>query len=164
MFASDNDVLLQTRDLPTNSFGFYNTSMGFRVVNNPGGSNGDLCIAGAPTGRYVGPGRIQNSGLTGEFQLALDLNSMPQPTGTVAVAPGETWFFQARLRFIRLSALPHRGLAALADPPRESFELASRRSFHVDPGPAVRGPNLVVAGLLAVQVHLHTVRRHPLHG
>ena len=94
----DNDVLLRTNDLPANAFGFYNTSMGFRLVENPGGSSGNLCIAGAPIGRYVGPGQILNSGSAGSFQLALDLNSMPQPNGAVGASPGETWFFQAWYR------------------------------------------------------------------
>lgn len=95
---SDNDVLLQTNDLPSNAFGFYNASMGFRPVENPGGSSGNLCIAGAPIGRYVGPGHILSSSSFGSFQLPLDLNSMPQPNGTVSASPGETWFFQAWYR------------------------------------------------------------------
>ena len=97
-FVGDNDVLLRTNDLPSNAFGFYNTSMGFRLVENPGGSSGDLCIAGAPIGRYVGPGQILNSGSAGSFQMALDLNSMPQPSGPVGALSGETWFFQAWYR------------------------------------------------------------------
>ncbi|MEM6568718.1 MAG: hypothetical protein AAF726_21255 [Planctomycetota bacterium] len=89
-----NDLTVEAVSLPTNSFGYFLTSrtQGFTV--NPGGSMGNLCLAGA-VGRYVGPGQIQNSGSGGGFSLALDLTMTPTPGGLVAVQPGETWNFQA---------------------------------------------------------------------
>ena len=63
-------------------------------VANPGGSTGNLCLGGS-IGRYVGPGQIKNAGTTGTFSLALDLTQVPQPTGLVSIAGGETWRFQA---------------------------------------------------------------------
>lgn len=96
--VADNDLSFNCNSLPPNTFGFFNTSMGYNKVSNPGGSDGVLCIAGAPIGRFVGPGQILNSGSSGEFNLDIDLTTMPQPTGAVAALPGETWFFQVWYR------------------------------------------------------------------
>lgn len=95
--VSANDVTLQATSLPPNSFGFFitSTTQGFTAM--PGGSEGNLCLGGA-IGRYFGPGQILNSGAAGEISLAIDLTAVPQPTGFVAVAPGETWNFQAWTR------------------------------------------------------------------
>ena len=90
--AGLNDLTLTAGDLPTNSFGFFLASQTQSQVANPGGSAGNLCLGGA-IGRYVGPGQVLNSGSTGAFSLALDLTNTPQPTGTVAVQPGDTWNF-----------------------------------------------------------------------
>jgi len=92
--ASANDLVLEANDLPINSFGFFLTSQTQGSVGNPGGSQGNLCLGGA-IGRYVGPGQIQNSGAGGQITLAIDNTQIPQPTGFVAVAAGETWNFQA---------------------------------------------------------------------
>jgi hypothetical protein len=92
--ASANDLVLEANDLPVNSFGFFLTSQTQGFVANPGGSQGNLCLGGA-IGRYVGTGQIQNSGATGSIGLAIDNTQVPQPTGLVAVAAGETWNFQA---------------------------------------------------------------------
>ena len=92
--VTDNDVLLQALDLPTNSFGFFITSLGQGFVTNPNGSQGNLCLSGA-IGRYVGPGQIQNSGATGALALQIDLTQHPTPTGLISVAAGDTWNFQA---------------------------------------------------------------------
>jgi hypothetical protein len=95
--ASANDVTLTASDLPQQSFGFFLTSRTQGLIANPGGSQGVLCLGGS-IGRYVGPGQIQNSGTTGEISLVLDLTNTPQPAGSVAVLPGETWNFQAWYR------------------------------------------------------------------
>ena len=63
----------------------------------PGGSMGNLCLAGS-IGRYVGPGQIQQADATGNISLALDLTQVPQPTGFVSVGIGDTWNFQAWYR------------------------------------------------------------------
>jgi hypothetical protein len=95
--VSANNVVLEASDLPLNAFGFFLTSRTQGFVPNPGGSAGNLCIAGA-IGRYVGPGQVRNSGLTGSFALAVDLAQHPTPTGPVAVVPGESWNFTAWYR------------------------------------------------------------------
>ena len=95
--VSANDLVLEARDLPLNSFGFFLTSDVLALTPNPGGSMGILCLGGS-IGRYVGPGEIRNSGALGVFSLAVDLTRHPTPTGSVAVAPGDTWNFTAWFR------------------------------------------------------------------
>ncbi len=91
--VANNDVTLSVDDLPVNSFGFFIVSPDQGFVPNPGGSSGNLCLAGA-IGRYVGPGQVQNSGGAGMISLAIDLNAIPSPTGFIVAAPGDTWNFQ----------------------------------------------------------------------
>jgi hypothetical protein len=57
---------------------------------------GNLCLSGS-IGRVVG-GQILNSGFFGGFATDVDLTSLPQPAGAVAVMSGETWHFQAWFR------------------------------------------------------------------
>ncbi|MEM1448211.1 MAG: hypothetical protein AAF957_03280 [Planctomycetota bacterium] len=94
--AAANDVTLTTTDMPNNAFGFYLVSSMQGFTPNPGGSAGNLCLSGM-IGRYVGPGQIQNSGLTGEISLVLDLTMTPQPMGFISIMAGDvfnftTWF------------------------------------------------------------------------
>jgi formylglycine-generating enzyme required for sulfatase activity len=92
-----NNLVLTGSGLPQSSFGFFLTSTDRGSVFPVNNSQGRLCLGGA-IGRYVGPGQIQNSGSTGSFLLAINLTSTPQPTGAVAVQPGETWNFQCWYR------------------------------------------------------------------
>jgi hypothetical protein len=89
-----NDLTLEASRLPQSCFGLFLTSRTQGLVANPGASQGDLCL-GSAIGRYVGPGQIKNSGTQGSFHLLLDLSAMPQPSGSVAAQPGDTWHFQA---------------------------------------------------------------------
>jgi len=88
-----NAFTLRASDLSLNSFGFFLTSRTQGFVMNPGGSAGNLCLAGA-IGRYVGPCQIKNSGTSGAFELTINLTATPTPTGLVQIQPGETWNFQ----------------------------------------------------------------------
>lgn len=88
-----NDVMLRATQLPPFTFGFFITSMTESFVMNPNGSQGNLCLGG-DIGRFVGPGEIQSSGANGTISIDVDLNELPQPTGTVVVTAGETWSFQ----------------------------------------------------------------------
>ncbi len=92
-----NSLTLNAEALPLNAFGFFLTSRTQGSVNQPGGSQGRLCLGGA-IGRYVGPGQIKNSGSSGAFALQVNLATTPQPSGSVAVVPGETWNFTAWYR------------------------------------------------------------------
>jgi hypothetical protein len=89
-----DQVTLAAYFLPNNAFGFFLTSRAQGLVQQPGGSQGVLCLGGA-IGRYVGPGQIQNTGSTSTFGLVLALGATPTPTGLVQVIAGETWNFQA---------------------------------------------------------------------
>ncbi|MEM9380986.1 MAG: hypothetical protein AAGB93_13625 [Planctomycetota bacterium] len=92
-----NDLTLVASDLPQSSFSFFLVSTSQGSVANPGGSAGTLCLGGS-IGRFVGPGQIQNSGAAGQISLPLDLTSIPQPNGAIAIAAGQTWNFQGWFR------------------------------------------------------------------
>jgi len=91
--AADNDLTLSASSLPPAAFGFFLVSQTRGLVVGPGGSAGNLCLAGE-IGRYVGPGQIQQVDAAGGMSLALDLTQTPTPTGLVAIQAGETWNFQ----------------------------------------------------------------------
>ncbi|MEM6673194.1 MAG: hypothetical protein AAF726_10130 [Planctomycetota bacterium] len=91
---ADGSVELTAAQLPLNSFGYFLCSRVSGFVANPGGSQGNLCLAGS-IGRYVGPGEIKSSGLAGSFSLDVSAGSLPQPTGPISAVSGETWYFQA---------------------------------------------------------------------
>ncbi len=91
------DGALFSRNLPSNAFGFFLTSLTQGFIANPGGSQGNLCLSGS-IGRYVGPGQVQNSGSAGAISLAVDLTQHPNASGFVSVQIGETWNFTAWYR------------------------------------------------------------------
>ena len=88
-----NNLTLEASRLPNNAFGFFITSLTQASTPNPGGSQGVLCLGGS-IGRYVGPGQIMNTGMTGGFSLLVDLTQIPTPTGPVAAVVGQTRSFQ----------------------------------------------------------------------
>jgi len=90
-------MLLEATSLPSNSFGFFLTSMTPDTIPQPAGSQGILCVGGA-IGRFVGPGQLRNSGSAGEFTLLVDTTLLPTPTGFVAASSGERWYFTAWFR------------------------------------------------------------------
>jgi hypothetical protein len=92
-----NDLVLGADRLPLNAFGFFLTSATQGFVQNPGGSQGNLCL-GSSIGRYVGSGQIQNSGAAGAITLSVDLTQHPTPIGPVPVQVGQTWNFTAWYR------------------------------------------------------------------
>lgn len=89
-----NNVTLVASQLPLNSFGFFLTSRDQGSMFPVSNSQGRLCLGGF-IGRYVGPGQVKNSSLTGSFTLVLDLMAMAHPFSPVSVQPGQTWNFQA---------------------------------------------------------------------
>ena len=89
--VADNDITLTTTGLPNSVLGYYIVSPFEAYVVGVGGSSGNLCV-GNSTGRYAG--NVLSSGSIGEVELLIDVNSIPQPTGAVAGAAGETWRFQ----------------------------------------------------------------------
>ena len=93
---ANNDLRLLASQLPMNSTGFFIASETAGFITQPGGSTGNLCVAGE-IGRVVG-GQILNSGFFGSFAASVDATAIPQPTGSVSAIVGETWHFQAWFR------------------------------------------------------------------
>ncbi|MEM8709335.1 MAG: M12 family metallo-peptidase [Planctomycetota bacterium] len=89
--VSANDVTLNALNLPPGSLGYFLVSANSGLVQNPGGSTGVLCLL-PPFGRYVAFAAAVAP--DGTMTLPIDLGALPQPTGTVSVQPGETWYFQ----------------------------------------------------------------------
>ncbi|QDV08594.1 LVIVD repeat protein [Planctomycetes bacterium Poly30] len=89
--VANNNLSLLAIDLPPNVNGYFVVSPNQAFVQNPAGSQGNLCV-GSSTGRYIN--QIGNSGLFGEIPVVIDATSIPQPTGAIAVAPGDTLNFQ----------------------------------------------------------------------
>ena len=91
--VTDNDFDLVASDLPLNAFGFFIASQAQGFASNPGGSAGNLCLAGSIS-RFQQ--QIVSTGTSGSFSITVNLTSFPTPSGqTVAVQSGETWNFQA---------------------------------------------------------------------
>ena len=85
-----NDLRLRVTSLPQSSFGFFVTSRSTFTLPNPGGSQGDLCIASLSMGRYPG----LNSGLEGVVAMDVDVTALPVGGLPVVGAVGETWYWQ----------------------------------------------------------------------
>lgn len=84
-----NTFELTSTGLPTNQFGYYLTSATQGLINNPGGSQGHLCIGGQ-IGRFTQ--QVQSSGPAGEFSIQVDISALPSPLNHAVIA-GETWNF-----------------------------------------------------------------------
>ncbi|MEM6571351.1 MAG: PQQ-dependent sugar dehydrogenase [Planctomycetota bacterium] len=97
--VSDNDLQLDVEQLPPFSTGYCLASLTQGFSQMPGGSNGNLCLAGT-IGRFVQ--LAQNSGPAGTFTVMIDLANFPPPINAVQV--GETWNFQAWYRDFQLVA------------------------------------------------------------
>ena len=91
---AENDLTLGSSSLPPNAFSLLFVSQSMRYQTQPGISFGAICLDDS-VGLYVGPGQVQTSGVAGAFELALDLDDIPQPLGAVMGQAGETWLFQA---------------------------------------------------------------------
>jgi len=91
----DNDFTLEARQLTPNSVSSFVCSLQRGWVPGAGGSLGALCLGG-DIGRFSN--NVLPTGATGQVELQLDLTQLPQSTGIVSVAVGETWRFQAWYR------------------------------------------------------------------
>ena len=94
--AAANDLTLDVTDLPLNSLGYFIVSQDVNLVVNPGGSQGNLCIASLMIGRYAND--VLDSGATGAVTFSPDLTVIPIAsgggTGTSAAMAGDTYNFQ----------------------------------------------------------------------
>ncbi|MDG1049104.1 MAG: hypothetical protein P8M11_00660 [Planctomycetota bacterium] len=92
--AADGDLRLSATSLPAQSAGYFVGSMTQGFVPNPGGSVGNLCIAG-DVARFAA--QLRSTGATGSFSIEVDLTSIPTNPGQPVLA-GQTWNFQAWFR------------------------------------------------------------------
>ncbi|QDV09117.1 hypothetical protein Poly30_46740 [Planctomycetes bacterium Poly30] len=94
--AAANDLTLDVTSLPMNSMGYFIVSQETNVVTNPGGSDGNICIASLIIGRYAGS--VLNSGAAGAVSFSPDLTSIPVASGGMpgssAAMAGDTYNFQ----------------------------------------------------------------------
>lgn len=93
LMSGANDFTLHARQLPTSKIGIFLVSPNQGFVTSVPDSVGTLCL-GASIGRFNRPGQILVTSQAGTASLAIDLDEIATPTGTVAVQPGETWNFQ----------------------------------------------------------------------
>lgn len=77
--------------LPVGSLGYFIVGQG-TDVSSPVGSVGNICLGGAPIGRYSN--FIQAADSSGRFVIELDNVNLPVGGGTAAM-PFEIWHFQA---------------------------------------------------------------------
>lgn len=101
--ALSNELRLDANGLPVGSvtIGIVGPTSG--VFPGVGGSQGTLCIA-LPVGRMLNSIRFANG--VGRVSIPTDLTVIPQPTGTVSAAAGQTWVFQLWHRDTTASSIP----------------------------------------------------------
>lgn len=94
--AAANDLTFDVTELPLNSMGYFVVSQETNVVMNPGGAQGDLCIASFMIGRYAD--NVLNSLTAGEVTFSPDLTLIPIAsmggTSTSVAMAGDTYNFQ----------------------------------------------------------------------
>jgi len=90
-----NNFTLEARQLTPNSVGSFICSRLSGSTPNVGGGIGTLCLSG-DIGRFDTV--VLATGSLGRFESTLDLALLPQSSGNVSAAIGETWHFQAWYR------------------------------------------------------------------
>ncbi len=93
--ATDNDTRVLAMDLPAASSGYLLVSRNVGTPFQPPGSAGFICLGG-PIGRLQSD--LFTTDIAGIASVTLDLAALPQPTGAVAVLPGDTWHVQGWFR------------------------------------------------------------------
>jgi hypothetical protein len=93
--VADQEFNLTATQLPTMEFGYFLNAPAQAFVQNPGGSQGNLCLGGG-VGRHVS--QLGNSGDAGQLVITVDLSQLPRPNGMVVVQAGETWNFTCWFR------------------------------------------------------------------
>jgi FG-GAP-like repeat len=88
--AAAGDLLLVATQLPPNQFGYFLASETQGLVIGPGGSQGNLCLAGS-IGRFAA--QVATSGPGGRIELQVDTLNIPT-TPPQGILQGSTWNFQ----------------------------------------------------------------------
>lgn len=97
-YLGGDGLTLVAEQLPPASFGLFAVGRDVGSTPNLGGGAGTLCLGGA-IGRLMGPGAaLLQADANGRFTADVDPAALPQPSGPVAVQPGETWIFQGWYR------------------------------------------------------------------
>ncbi len=91
--AADNNFGLLAFGLPEGEFGYFIGSFGQAQVNNPGSSNGNLCVGGGESvARFLS---TLGSVFGGQLSGSVDLTNVPlPPTFTGMILAGDTFNFQ----------------------------------------------------------------------
>ena len=92
--ARAGDLVLRAKELPADRLGMFLVSREPGFVSHPGGSAGNLCLAGL-VGRFRAS--VASSGPDGEIEYRVDTRRIPQ-AGGAPILPGETWHFQCWFR------------------------------------------------------------------
>jgi hypothetical protein len=85
---------LSAGNMPSGQFAYFIASRAQDFVQNPAGSQGNLCVGGSIARFNAQVGQITAGGT---FGIAVDLDNIPL-SPAVAVEPGETWHFQCWFR------------------------------------------------------------------
>ena len=96
--VADDDLTLQARQLPQDSFGLLVASRDPGLVLNVGGGMGTLCLSGT-IGRFNA--QLSNSGSAGSIDIPVSPASLAPPLG--AASTGETIYFQLWFRDFALT-------------------------------------------------------------
>ncbi len=95
--AGPEALILTAWNMPAGVFGYIIGSPNSASVL-PGGTDGRICV-GNPLSRFNAGGLIQSSGALGTFQVPIDTEAIPSPSGgTTALVAGQTFHFQAWFR------------------------------------------------------------------
>lgn len=89
--AAVGDVYVVTRDLPAGAacLGLLGSAIGF--TPHPGGSRGNLCLAGE-LGRFLS--QVGPASGSGRFEFDVNAAALPLSSGARALAAGDAWSFQ----------------------------------------------------------------------
>jgi uncharacterized membrane protein len=94
---SRGGLVLHATGLPAGALGYFLVSPSSALVGGIPGTQGTLCL-GAPIGRFVGPGQVQQATLFNTMVLVVDPRELPGPSGPFSATRGERLYFQAWYR------------------------------------------------------------------
>ena len=95
--VATNDLTAVVESLPPGSVGYLVNGTADSFVPVVVNSTGFLCVGGT-IGRHSASGSIGTASANGSFEVELDLDALPGPTGSSAAIPGQTRTFQAWYR------------------------------------------------------------------
>ncbi len=95
---ASNDLVLRAGDMPPGSFGHFLVGRAGGFTPTVQNSQGALCLSG-PIGRLNrSQAEMFQASASGNATVAFDVTDVPTPTGSIALAHGDTLYFQAWYR------------------------------------------------------------------